>query len=369
MDDKLQERANIDMGTPCVHMKDFLDLCINEPQKLGAKNLFEDVLIPNYDEITATEINADGTINLETLMSYDIKRYVGFKQFYAKVMVPHAVYSRQILEKKDLTSKLVTTDDEALALVIMENCIEKWNAEYEIRHTNVLKGRKKDDTIKNQKRTSEDNHSKTVTPDKRQRRDELRRGELEHVVKDSGNPGSNSLHDDLDKEGEDSGDDSDDESSEHGDETPPQSGSDTETASTENSEESLECLKGILQKHFLTKEEKRNLPLTKFNEQRQEKLKIIIGWEGPGLERFMEIKESLVNFQRDNNVIVVEIDKQSVANMATELQMANVEKQQQVTQYAKSEKERKKKERIEKIYNNTKLSPFATMSGNKVWEL
>ena len=177
------------------------------------------------------------------------------------------------------------------------------------------------------------------------------------------------LNDDLNKEGEDSGNDSDDESTDRDDEIPVVNGSDTDTMSTVNSEESLECLKGILQKHYLTKEEKKDLPLTKFTEQRQEKLKIIIGWEGPGLERFMEIKESLVNFQRDNGVLVVEIDKQSVANMAMELQTTNEEKQQQVTQYAKSEKERKKKERVEKIYNNTKLSPFATMSGNKVWEL
>ena len=136
-----------------------------------------------------------------------------------------------------------------------------------------------------------------------------------------------------------------------------------------NSEESLECLKGILQKHFLSKEEKKQLPLTKFTEQRQERLKIIIGWEGPGLERFMEIKESLFNFQNENSLIVVEIDKQSVANMAAELQNTNQEKQQQVSQYAKSEKEKEKKKQIKKNYNNSKLSPFATMSGDKVWEL
>lgn len=357
------------MGTPSIPMQEFLRICIHEPKKLGNENLFENVLIPNFNDIEEIEINPDGTIDQEGLRSYDIQPYVGFKQFYAKVMVPHAVYSRQILEKKDLTSKLVTTDDEALALVIMENCVEKWNAEYEIRRKNALK-HVRDTRNKNHKRTSGNDNCTEVTPEKRARTTESE----QRMV--SGTPG---LTTELNKEGnteqdnpaqDQENDDSEEDDSEHEKEVEPETETGTDAnMNTEYNEGSLECLKGILQKHLLSKQEKKQLPLTKFTEQRQDRLKIIIGWEGPGLERFMIIKESLVNFQGNNDLIMVEIDKQSVANMAAELQTTNEEKQQQVSQYAKSEKEKEKKKQIEKIYNNTKLSPFATTSENRVWEL
>ena len=123
----------------------------------------------------------------------------------------------------------------------------------------------------NHKRTSDKKPCAKVTPEKR-----ARTNKSEQIMV-SRTPGLTALTKDLHKEGEDSDEDSEGEDSEN--ENDPQARTSDANTNTGYSEGSLECLKGILQKHLLSKEEKKQLPLTKFTEQNQDRQKIIIGWE------------------------------------------------------------------------------------------
>ena len=131
----------------------------------------------------------------------------------------------------------------------------------------------------------------------------------------------------------------------------------------------MEQLKGILQKELITKEDKNLLPITKYTEQREEILKILVGWEGRGIKRFLEIKRNIKNFKEQNVATFQQIGAQSLHHMSEEMKGSNEQKNKRLTQYAKSEKELKRKRDIEEIYDEEDLSPFAGDDNMQVWAM
>ena len=131
-------------------------------------------------------------------------------------------------KKTLLIGDFVTTDDEALAFVIMDNCIEKWNFKYSIRRSKILK--KIDEIVIERNRNSGD-RSNTTRPDPTViSLDRSRRW----------NQPDNTL------------------------ETPNDDGEERELVRTKKD---MEHLKGILQKELITNEDKNSLPISKYTEQ------------------------------------------------------------------------------------------------------
>ena len=74
----------------------------------------------------------------------------------------------------------------------------------------------------------------------------------------------------------------------------------------------LEHLKGILWKELITKEDKNLLPITKYTKQRHDDLKMIVGWEGRGMKKFLEIKSNIKKFKDQHVATFQEIGEQSL---------------------------------------------------------
>ena len=332
-----KERANIDMGDPCLDMKPFMNVCIHDPRKLSETETVQTCLIPNYhhvqelrkeDAASSEQRTEDFTPDEREERELDTSPYVAFLQFITKVMVPHSTYTRYVLKKNLLIGDFVTTDDEALAFVIMDNCIEKWNFEYDIRKSKILE--KIDEIVEERNRRSSGNGSSTAPQ------------EIAIVSPLRGGSGNGS---------ENRGNARDD------------------RAPAGRTKKDLEQLKGILQKELITKEDKNLLPITKYTEQREEILKILVGWEGRGIKRFLEIKRNIKNFKEQNVATFQQIGAQSLHHMSEEMRGSNEQKNKRLTQYAKSEKELRRKRDIEEIYDEEDLSPFAGDDNMQVWAM
>ena len=130
----------------------------------------------------------------------------------------------------------------------------------------------------------------------------------------------------------------------------------------------LEQLKGIFQKdELITKEDKNSLPITKYTEQRHDALKMLVGWEGRGMKRFLEIKCNIKKFKLQHEATFQEMGGQSLVHMVDKMRGCHEWKNQRLTQYAKSEEELKRKQDIEKAYDEEDLSPFAGNGNMQVW--
>lgn len=349
------ERANIDMGEPCINMTPFMNVCIHKSYELSEKEPVQECLIPNYYHVQELrQDDATSSATRTTSFSQEERRerelrtgtYIAFLQFITKVMVPHGIYTRYVQKKNLMIGDLVTTDDEALAFVIMDNCIEKWNIEYGMRKTKILS--RIDEIIIDRRNKNSDNQEDSrhtnpnnVTPDKTR---------TARSRKHPGQEELNVLHNDKEKGGSDE-DNSDVE----------------EEPEKVYTKKDLEQLKGILHKDLLDKDDKNLLPITKYTEQRHDTLKMLVGWEGRGMKRFLEIKRNIKKFKEKHEATFQEIGQQSLANMAAEVKGCNERKNQRLTQYAKSEKEMQRKRDIEKVYEEEDLSPFAGNGNVQVW--
>ena len=328
------------MGEPCINMKPFMDLCITNGYDLGGPEPVQECLIPNYYKVQEIRENdAESSAARTSSFSNEerMKRefctspYIAFLQFVTKVMVPHGTYTRYIQKKNLFIGNLVTTDDEALAFVIMDNCIDKWNAEYDMRKDKILQ--KIDEIIINRQSQESDTdpgNLHNITPEKSQKR-------VANI---------NPQHD----------------WEEH-------SNDEMETDQIVYTKKDLEQLKGILHKDLLNKDDKSLLPITKYTEQRHDTLKMLVGWEGKGIKRFLQIKRNIKNFKENHEAMFHDIGEQSLANMTAEMKGCHERRNQRLTQYAKSEKEQQRKRDIEKVYEEEDLSPFAGNGNIQVWGL
>lgn len=60
--------------------------------------------------------------------------YTGFLQLIARTLVPYRHYKNKLTGFHEVTwDKLLTTDDEAFAWLVLENCMVRWNKEYTLR--------------------------------------------------------------------------------------------------------------------------------------------------------------------------------------------------------------------------------------------
>ena len=132
----VKERANIDMGEPCMSMKPFMLICTDQKYDLSQDKPVEKCLIPNYYHVQELkEADAESAVLSNTRTTsysqeewkeceFRAEPYIAFLQFITKVMVPHGIYTRYVQGNNLLIDDLITTDDEALAFVIMDNCIK-----------------------------------------------------------------------------------------------------------------------------------------------------------------------------------------------------------------------------------------------------
>lgn len=114
-----------------------------------------------------------------------------------------------------------------------------------------------------------------------------------------------------------------------------------------------------LRKDLISKDDKNSLPITKYTEQRHDALKMLVGWEGRGIKRFLEIKRHIKKFKDQHEATFQEIKGQSLANMAAEMRGDYERKNQRLTQYAKSENK--------EVYDEEDLSQFAGNGNMQVW--
>ena len=119
-----------------------MNICIYNEHNLSQDEPVQRCLIPNYynvqelrEEDAASSSTRTASFSHEEMKEPELSTgpYIAYLQFITKVMVPHSTYTRYVQNKNLLIGDFVTTDDEALAFVIMDNCIEKWNIEYSIR--------------------------------------------------------------------------------------------------------------------------------------------------------------------------------------------------------------------------------------------
>ena len=332
------------MGNECFNMKPFMDICIHDPRLLSETEPVQRCLIRNYHQVMDLRkqdaaappgISEDFTPEDREKRELQTRPYVAFLQFITKVMVPHSTYTRYVLKKNLLIGDFVTTDDEALAFVIMDNCIEKWNFEYEIRRSKIVK--KIDEIVKERIRKSQAGNGTTpstaagitVTPERRTQR--------------NGN---------VQQESETQSD-----------------AVEISDPASMRTDKDMELLKNILQKDLITKEDKNTLPITKYTEQRHDHLRMLVGWEGKGIKRFLQIKRNIKNFKEQNVGAFQQIGEKSLSHMAEDLEKSNQQKNNRLTQYAKSVEEQKRKRDIEEIYDEEDLSPFAGNDNMQVWEM
>ena len=111
--------------------------------------------------------------------------------------------------------------------------------------------------------------------------------------------------------------------------------SDEEVTEPEYTKQDLEQLKGILHKDIINKDDKNSLPIAKYTEQQHDTLKMLVGWEGKHMKRFLQIKHSIKNFKVHHGDTFQEIGATSLANMAAKMKGCNDRKNQRLTHYAK----------------------------------
>ena len=96
---------------------------------------------------------------------------------------------------------------------------------------------------------------------------------------------------------------------------------------------------------------------------------MLVRWERRGIKRFLEIKRNINNFKDQRVATFQQIGAQSLVHMAAEMRGSNDQKNKRLTQYAKSEKELRRKRDIEKVYDEEGLSPFAGDDNMQVWAM